>query len=173
MTRYEMAKLVEWAGTLQTRKRLQKVVFLLQAAGCPIEADYTLHHYGPYSQETARLSDEMVRIDLLQESSEQNRVGLQYSYQLSQQAKTGIAEFEKTAKGKELAEQLAPYEKKASELLTTDLWLLEVAATLVYFRKQGHDWAECVEKTQQFKNLDIADKRFISKVEQLARQFTA
>src|SRR5713226_2600892 len=35
MTRYQLAKLVQWAGTLRTRKRMQKVVYLLQLAGCP------------------------------------------------------------------------------------------------------------------------------------------
>ena len=44
MKRYQLAKLIEWSGeSLKTRKRLQKVVYLLQAAGCPLDADYTLH----------------------------------------------------------------------------------------------------------------------------------
>lgn len=55
MTRYQLAKLVEWAGELRSRKRLQKVVYLLQAAGAPIEAEFTLHHYGPYSFDVAQL----------------------------------------------------------------------------------------------------------------------
>jgi hypothetical protein len=44
MTRYELAKLAAWAETLHSRKRLQKVVFLLHTAGCPLEADFILHH---------------------------------------------------------------------------------------------------------------------------------
>ena len=63
MNRYQLAKLVEWAGCLHTRKRLQKLVYMLQSAGCPLEAEFTLHHYGPYSQEIAGLSDAMVRIN--------------------------------------------------------------------------------------------------------------
>jgi uncharacterized protein YwgA len=174
MTRYQLVKLVEWAGTLNSRKRLQKVVFLLQAAGCPIEVDYTLHHYGPYSQEVARLSDELVQLDLLAETSGPNQVGLQYSYELTDHATKEIAELEKTAKGKALAKQLTPFEKKAKELLKTDLWLLEVASTVVYFRQQGHDWPESVERTCKFKNLDPSgNKKFIKKVEELARQFIA
>jgi hypothetical protein len=30
---------VDWAGTLHLRKRIQKVVYLLQVAGCPLEAE--------------------------------------------------------------------------------------------------------------------------------------
>jgi hypothetical protein len=36
MNRYQLAKIVDWAGTLETRKRMQKVVYLLQVAGCPL-----------------------------------------------------------------------------------------------------------------------------------------
>jgi hypothetical protein len=32
MNRYQLAKIVEWAGTLDARKRIQKVVYLLKAA---------------------------------------------------------------------------------------------------------------------------------------------
>jgi len=174
MTRYQLAKLVEWAGTLNSRKRLQKVVFLLQASGCPFDADYTLHHYGPYSQEVARLSDEMVQVGLLEETSEANQVGMQYSYDLTENAAKDVAELDQTPKGKKLAAQLTPYEKKAKELLNTDLWLLEVASTLVYFRQQGHDWPESVERTCKFKSLDpSSNTKFLKKVEELARQFIA
>ena len=86
MTRYQLAKLVQWSGTLHSRKRLQKLVFMLQAAGCPLDAEYGLHHYGPYSQEVARLSDEMQRSSLLLEESEPNQVGRQYSYSLTARA---------------------------------------------------------------------------------------
>jgi uncharacterized protein len=172
MTRYQLAKLVEWAGTLNSRKRLQKVVFLLQAAGCPFEADYTLHHYGPYSQEVARLSDEMVQVGLLEESSEPNPVGMQYSYALTQVASTEMAQLEKSPKGKKLEKPLAPFKAKAKELLTTDLWLLEVASTMVYFRKRGNSWSASVEKTCKFKNL-TPKTGVVTKAEGLAHQFVA
>ena len=77
MNRYQLAKIVDWAGTLETRKRMQKVVYLLQVAGCPLGADYTLHHYGPYSHDVARLTDEMVQASLLVEKTTSNAVGQQ------------------------------------------------------------------------------------------------
>lgn len=46
MTRYQLAKLISWAGTLHSRKKMQKVVFMLQAAGCPLDAEFYLHLYG-------------------------------------------------------------------------------------------------------------------------------
>lgn len=171
MTRYQLAKLVKWAGTLHSRKRLQKVVFLLQAGGCPFDAEYTLHHYGPYSQEVARLSDEMVQVGLLNEESEQNQVGLQYSYDLPDSVEKEIAELEGTAKGKKMAAHLSPFEAQAKELLNkTDLWLLEVASTMVYFRKKGNTWPDAVERTCNFKKL-TANAGVVKKAEGLAHQF--
>ena len=158
------------------RKRLQKVVYLLQAAGCPLSADYTLHHYGPYSQEVARLSDEMTQSDLLEEESEPNRVGLQYSYDLTEHAKKRLAELEATPQGEQMAEELAPFKEKAKELLKTDLWALEVASTMVYFRQQGHDWLESVERTCKFKSIDRSSasaNQFVKRAEELARQVIA
>ena len=174
MTRYQLAKLVQWAGTLNSRKRLQKVVYMLQAAGCPFDAEYTLHHYGPYSQEVARLSDEMVQVGLLKESSEQNQVGLQYFNNLTEKAAKEVADLDQAPKGQKLAEQLSPFEQKAKELMRTDLSLLEVASTIVYFRQQGHDWPDSVERTCKFKNLDASSStRFVKKAEELARQYVA
>jgi len=172
MTRYQLAKLVEWAGTLNSRKRLQKAVFLLQASGCPFDAEYTLHHYGPYSQEVARLSDEMVQVGLLEETSEPNQVGVQYSYALTENAASEMAQLQKTPQGKRLGRPLAPFEAKARGLLNTDLWLLEVASTIVYFRKQGHSWSDSVERTCKFKNL-TASTVVVTKAEGLAHQFVA
>jgi uncharacterized protein YwgA len=118
MTRYQLAKLVQWAGTLRTRKRLQKAVFMLQASGCPLDAEFILHHYGPYSQEVARLSDEMVETDLLGEESRPNQVGLQYCYSLTEHAKERIAQLEATPQGQQMVSQLEGFEKRARQLPT-------------------------------------------------------
>src|SRR4051794_37885560 len=106
MTRYQLAKLVAWAEHLRTRKRVQKVVYLLQAAGCPLDADFTLHRFGPYSQEVSRLSDEMVREGLLQEEVVPNSKGEQYSYRLTESTTRRIAELEKTPQGEGLKKAL-------------------------------------------------------------------
>jgi uncharacterized protein YwgA len=155
VTRYQLAKLVEWAGSLNSRKRLQKVVFLLQAAGCPLEADFYLHHYGTYSEDVARLTDEMVRLDLLKETSEPFMGGSKYSYQLSEPAQRQLAELEQTDRGRGLAVQLAPFEAKAKALLAADVKQLEYASTILYFRLEGNDWPEAADKAVQFKGTSL------------------
>lgn len=152
MNRYQLAKLVAWADCLRTRKRMQKVVYLLQSAGCPLEAEFILHHYGPYSEEVARLTDEMVRAVLLEEQTSENVVGTQYSYRLPEPIRQQIADLETMEQGQKWLSELASFESLAKDLLTTDLKQLEYASTILYFRRQGFNWPEAVEKARKFKN---------------------
>ena len=174
MTRYQLAKLVEWAGILRSRKRMQKITFLLQAAGCPFGADFILHRYGVYSQEVARQSDEMVQSNLLEEESEPNQVGQEFYYKLTDRAKQQIVDLEKTPKGRKMSQELAAFKETAEGLLKEDLWEIEVASTIVYFRQQGYEWQEAVERTCKFKNLNPStQKKFLTRVDELARRFVA
>lgn len=154
MKRYQLAKIVSWAGQLQSRKRLQKVVYMLQSADCPLEADYTLHHYGPYSEEVARLADEMVRSSLLVEEASANGVGTQYTYQLAESTQERVRALEATESGSEQKKELDKFEQMAKELLTADLKQLEYASTIIYFRRQGCDWDTAVEKAITFKKTE-------------------
>ena len=172
MNRYQLAKIVDWAGTLETRKRMQKVVYLLQVAGCPLGADYTLHHYGPYSHDVARLTDEMVQASLLVEKTTSNAVGQQYSYSLSESARSSLADFEATPTGRAQAAALDPILSKSHWLLQADLRDLEYAATIVFFRKQGHDWPLAIEKMCQFKGLTNAGP-VVKRADDLARRVVA
>ncbi|WP_422924273.1 hypothetical protein [Singulisphaera sp. PoT] len=169
MTRYQLAKIVDWAGTLDTRKRMQKVVYLLQVAGCPLEAEYALHHYGPYSQEVALLTDAMVQAKILVERAGANPVGQQFSYQLDEVARVKLADFESSPRGATTCSVLAPFEEQARRLFLVDLKDLEYASTIVFFRERGHDWLEAVEKMCRFKRL-TAGSGVAERAEVLARQ---
>ncbi|MHC5539774.1 hypothetical protein ACYOEI_16265 [Singulisphaera rosea] len=169
MNRYQLAKIVDWAGTLDTRKRMQKVAYLLQVAGCPLGADFNLHHYGPYSQEVARLTDAMVQAHILDERAESNMVGQRFSYCLNEVARKNLADFEATPRGTVAAAELAPHEDLARRLFLADLKDLEYASTAVFFRKQGHEWVEAVEKMCRFKGLTPRG-RVVERADELARQ---
>ena len=97
MNRYQLAKIIDWAGTLRSRKRMQKLIFLLQAAGCPLDADYDFHKYGPYSQDVARLTDELTREGLLEEEVVGHPFVEHYSYFLPQKTKPQMTEYEESA----------------------------------------------------------------------------
>jgi uncharacterized protein len=172
MNRYQLAKIVRWVGTFRSRKRMQKLIFLLQAAGCRLDVEYDLHRYGPYSQDVARLTGDLVREELLRESSELHPYGQQYSYKLTEDATRQVAEYETSSSGSVGAEEMAEFRGLAMKLYTTDLKELEVASTIVFFRVQGFDWSGAVEKTCQFKNLP-ADTPFLEKCEAIAKEIVA
>jgi uncharacterized protein YwgA len=169
MTRYQLAKIVDWAGTLDTRKRMQKVVYLLQVAGCPLGTEHTLHHYGPYSQEVARLTDEMVQANILVEKAGSNLVGQQFSYQLAETARPNLADFESSSRGQAILATLVPFEEQARKLFKADLKDLEFASTIVFFRQQDYNWPEAIVKMCEFKKL-TAGSQVVERAETLAKQ---
>jgi hypothetical protein len=169
MNRFDLAKIVQWAGTFPTRKRIQKVVFLLQAKGFPSDAEFSLHHYGPYSRDLARLTNEMVREGLLQEQKEVHPYGERYSYTLTEASQRQIAQYEETPQGSQRSQEVTGFRSLAEQLCQVDLKELEVAATLAFFREQGHEWATTVDKSCRFKGL-VAGSPSLQKAERLARQ---
>ena len=169
MTRYQLAKLVQWAGKLQTRKRLQKVTYLLRVAGCPWNDEFGLHHFGPYSAEVAQRADEMTSLGLLEEECVGNPARQQYNYTLTDDARRQLTSLEATPAGQAGARELAPYDERARELLKTDVRELEVAATIVYFRQQGSAWPQAVERTCNFKGLKPQDS-LVGRAEALAHR---
>jgi uncharacterized protein YwgA len=154
MNRYQLAKLIAIAGKVHARKRVQKIVFLLQAAGLDFGATFRLHHFGPYSTEVASLLDEMSRQGILEEERYANVVGWQSEYSLTDDAKRSLAEFEETPKGRASAAQFREHERQLCRLLdVADLWELELGATIAYFRKKHGDWRKAVDEACKFKNV--------------------
>lgn len=173
MNRYQLAMLVKWAGTLETRKRLQKVVYLLQAGGCKLDVEYTLHHYGPYSHDVASLADEMVQAGLLCEEEKPNALaGTSFSYRLSESAQQQLDRSEQGPDHKQRLGPLGEYESLAKRLLgVSNLRELELAATIAYFhaRNPGEDWEKTREGAAKFKRQKV-DSKIMRDSEQLARE---
>lgn len=169
MERYHLAKLVEWAGTLRTRKRLQKVAYLLQAAGCPIQARFVLHKFGPYSFEVASLVDEMHAAGLFDEDEEPNYAGRAFNYELSAKGKSWLKEMEGGAAGKKLAKDFSVWRAQAVDLMNRDVRELEVTATILAFKGGSKDWDQALDKACRFKRLDPKEA-MAEKALELARQ---
>ena len=154
MNKYQMAKLVSVAGTIQTRKRVQKIVYLLQAAGLDLGANFRLHHFGPYSSEVAGLLNQMSRDEILAEEKQRNAAGWQSSYSLTEHGKSSITAFEKTPAGQRHMEDFKKIEPQLRKLLkVTNLWELELGATIAYFYAKLQDWDKAVEEACSFKDV--------------------
>ncbi|MGP1345956.1 MAG: hypothetical protein ACTS3F_04710 [Phycisphaerales bacterium] len=139
MEKLQLALLTQWAeeaglGGLRGRKRMQKVIYFLQQVGCPIGAEYTLHHYGPYSRCVANITDEMVAEGLL---LERGGGGGQYEYELDAKTRSMIDQA-RACQGESVS-AFEKFKQMAVELLQEDLWTLELGSTILYFFRTQRD----------------------------------
>lgn len=155
MTKYQLAKLILLSGGIKSRKRIQKTVHLLQAAGCPLGvADYRIHYYGPYSKSLARLVDDMTSSAMLVESEEESSVGRQFNYCVSDDAAHSLEGFERSELGRRWREQIDAYDDLLDKLKETPSRILELASTIVAFAQAGDDFDDAIAATSDFKKED-------------------
>lgn len=145
MDRLQLATLLSWSdnATIQGRKRLQKVVFFLQEAGCDLDCRFTLHHFGPYSRDVADACDEMVAAGLVIETGGPPSGDLQYSYALKPEIRQLLTQTPNAS--------LTPFEDLGRELIQQDLWQLELGSTILFFHRQTDDWTDALEKACDYK----------------------
>lgn len=147
MDRLQLATLLSWSAdaTIRGRKRLQKVVFFLQQAGCPLECRFTLHHFGPYSRDVADACDEMVAAGLVSETGGRSNGDPQYSYVLKPEIGLLLTQSPD--------ESLTPFETLGRELIQQDLWQLELGSTILFFHRQTHDWTDALQRGCDYKKV--------------------
>jgi len=65
----QLAKLVHTCGTIEGRKKLQKLVHLLQSTGCGgFTQEFGYLHYGPYSPQLREEVEQLERLGLVKET---------------------------------------------------------------------------------------------------------
>ena len=158
MTIYQLAKLVHLSGGLESRKRIQKTVHLVQAAGCDFGLDFRLHYYGPYSAELAEQLNRMTTNEILLESQKATSVGTQYNYQFKKDFLQSLECYERTSHGTEERDGIEKHQTLINELKHTNPKTLELASTVVAFRQAERAWDEAVQEAAEFKgeNTDSA-----------------
>jgi len=173
MERFALAKIAQWAGAggIHGRKRLQKVIFFLKQAGCPLDADYTLHHYGPYSRDVAEACDELVGAGILaEEASSTIAGGTQYAYTLTPAGTAALASTER--RRGDGTPRLEGFGSLAVELIQRDIWELELGSTILFFHdlNGGSDWDEAVRRACEFKKIDPKTDRTVNAAAALAQR---
>jgi uncharacterized protein YwgA len=147
MNRLQLATLLSWAGDdgLQGRKRLQKVVFFLQEAGCPLDCGTTLHHFGPYSNDVAYRCDEIVAAGLAEETGGPSKGNQPYVYKLKPET---IRLVQKTPDP-----SMQRFEELGKSLMGENLWSLELGSTILFFYRQTKDWDDALIRACNFKTV--------------------
>lgn len=130
------------------RTRLQKTVKLLQRVGAPLDYDYMIHFYGPYSEGVQ--SD----IGLLE------NLGLVREREVAgQDAPYFVLEATDTAKPLAERDDVKRYGSAIEAMSNTDAVVLELAATYDAFREMGSDHAAALERLKRKKGQKCAGKR--------------
>lgn len=148
MNRLQLATLLSWAdeGKIEGRKRLQKVVYFLQEAGCRLDCQYSLHHFGPYSRDVADTCDEMVAAGLVAEIGGPQNREMQYTYTLKPHTCELLKRLPKDP-------VVAPFQGLGATLIKEDLWTLELGSTILLFFRQSDNWDDALAKACAFKRV--------------------
>lgn len=171
MKDYWLAKLISSVQEVDSRKRLQKSVFLLQLKRCPLKCDYLLHYYGPYSFELAGLMDQLDGADIIEETPEPRCAGvIRYRSKITNKGTRVLNSFEKTERGREVQRQIKPFIPRFQKLNDEDLWVLELAATVAYF--YDGNWQDAQAQTATFKRIRINDTKLLTAIK-LAKEFVS
>jgi len=133
MKDYWLAKLVSSVGEVDSRKRLQKAIYLLQLHGSPLACDYILHYYGPYSFELASLIDQLNSAGIIEETPEPLAPGVvRYRSAVTEPGKKALNKFEQSDRGRQLHADIVPFITQFKDLNGKDPWVLELAATVAF-----------------------------------------
>ena len=140
-----VALIVLCGNEIVGRTRFQKQVYLLDRCGADFGFRYVYHHYGPYSFD---LADGWVDARAENRITIEERLG-RYSIRYSI-FRTDASVEPPSAIGKLPAEAARMLLGKMQEV--SDI-VLELAATIAFFRAEGYDRPAAVEETRQRKSV--------------------
>jgi uncharacterized protein YwgA len=123
--------------TVVGRTRLQKEVRLLQRLGFPTDYLYSIHFYGPYSEELQTDLGVIEAFGFIQETECEGRDGSRY-YVMKAADSLPPADLE-------------PYRPQIEHLQRAETVVLELAATYDAFREQGDDHSQSLERLRRKK----------------------
>ncbi|GGA63976.1 YwgA family protein [Ornithinibacillus halotolerans] len=158
------AKLIQFfsdAKEVIGRKKLQKMVYILQSFGVPFEEKYQFHFYGPYSEELSLRIEELCNLGFLHEEKEVKSNYFQYHYSLTEDGTQFLNQF-----GVNM-----PNCKNVIELLQEkSSRFLELVSTMLYFKElpQGEveEKVRTVKPKQKYSDEEMAEAwKFIDELQ--------
>lgn len=121
-----LVDLLSIAKSVEGRKKIQKISYILQEKGAPINVYFKYHLYGPYSADLQVVINEMVGYKYLSENSKKDNV---YSYALGKNSKT----LTKTSR-------LGKYKSFITSLNQEQSEILEIIATIYFLKTQDEKY---------------------------------
>jgi hypothetical protein len=127
------------------RTRLQKTIWLLQRLGLPTDYSYSLHFYGPYSEEIKADIGLTERFGIVAETPRAAFDGTEY-FVLTANASASLPDVE-------------PFREHLQLMANEDAPVLELAATYDAFRKMGLGSESAIESLRAKKGEKCASGR--------------
>lgn len=137
------AKLMQFfaaANDITGRKKLQKMIYILQKCHVPFEEKYQFHFYGPYSEELSLRIEELCNLGFITEEKETKSNYVQYHYEITNDGNEFLQQFQMDMP--DMTEQIALMKNKSSRFL-------ELVSTILYF--EGLPVNEIIEKVHTVK----------------------
>ncbi len=136
-------------GQLVSKIRLQKTVYLLEQCGLGGNFEFEYRNYGPFSIDVARAADDAVAGSRLTESSRPGHHAEPYTIYETEEhppEKLGMVSSGDLRKKLKVMEHYSSLE-------------LEVASTIVFLQRQGHDEPSSIAGTKELKPLKATNER--------------
>lgn len=159
------AKLMQFfsvADEVTGRKKLQKMIYILQRANVPFEEKYQFHFYGPYSEELTLRVEELSNLGFIDEVKEDKSNYFQYRYAITPAGQEFLEQF---------AIQMPDISERMEILNSQSSRFLELVATMMYFSDLAKPEVEtkihAVKPKQNYSETEIAEAwEFIGKMTQ-------
>lgn len=123
------------ANEITGRKKMQKMIYILQKSDVPFEEKFHFHFYGPYSEELTLRIEELYNLGFLDEIKEDKGNYSQYHYTITSEGEAFLNQF---------AVEMPAISERVALLQNLSSRFLELVATMLYFGDLSFD--EMVEK---------------------------
>lgn len=120
----KIAAVIGKAGVIAGRKKLQKMIYILQKIGFPFYERFQFNFFGPYSDELTMQLEELCNFGFLLEGQDEQDNGMSYRYRLSEAGESFIGHYK---------ELLPDVQAITEKLLQESTLFLELVATILYF----------------------------------------
>jgi uncharacterized protein len=144
------------------RKKLQKMIYILQKCNIPFEEKYHFHVYGPYSEELTLRVEELCNFGFLDEVKEDKSNYFQYNYTITTDGEAFLEQFNL---------DMPSYQNKVDMLKARSSRFLELVSTMLYFDdlpiKETIEKVHTVKPKQKFSEDEIEEAiSFIKEITQ-------
>ena len=129
--------------TVVGRTRLQKTIMLLKRLGAPLDYDYMIHFYGPYSEGVQSDIGLLENLGLVSETAQNAQDGSTYYVLRANDEAVALAN----------SEEVKPFHKAIDRMSEADPIVLELAATYDAFREMGTEHEKAIVRLRRKKGL--------------------